>query len=261
MNNFVISLRDNNEKRRTHITEQFSSKDVPFEFFDAITKTQLHVADDLGITFGESKLTDNEKGCLLSHVSIWKKVIDENLPYAGVFEDDIYLSKESGSFLSNYDWVDTNWHVVKIERADEKVKTSLLNLNSLNNKGIIYKLKDEHLCAGGYVITNAGARYLFDKIKNYDITEPIDYEIFDNYIMDSGYIVCQFIPALCIQDFTLNKSYENLSSSLVEGRVIKEKPVKEKHKNKLLRELLRIWNTMTDAIVKKQKQRKLPFNL
>ena len=26
---------------------------------------------------------------------LWKKVIDENLPMATIFEDDIYLSKES----------------------------------------------------------------------------------------------------------------------------------------------------------------------
>ncbi|WP_350440993.1 glycosyltransferase family 25 protein, partial [Proteus terrae] len=30
MNNFIISLKDNNEDRRTHISNQFNSKNIPF---------------------------------------------------------------------------------------------------------------------------------------------------------------------------------------------------------------------------------------
>ncbi|MDK7225558.1 glycosyltransferase family 25 protein, partial [Proteus mirabilis] len=62
MNNFVISLSKNNEKRRLHIKEQFSQKSIPFEFFDAVDKTKLNIANELGINFGISTLTDNEKG-------------------------------------------------------------------------------------------------------------------------------------------------------------------------------------------------------
>ncbi|WP_368872190.1 glycosyltransferase family 25 protein [Proteus terrae] len=261
MNNFVISLSKNNEKRRLHIKEQFSQKSIPFEFFDAVDKTKLNIANELGINFGISTLTDNEKGCFLSHVSLWKKVVDEDISVIGIFEDDIYLSREAGKFLSNYEWVDPDWHVVKIERADEKVKTSIFKLKTVQDSGDVFRLKDEHLCAGGYIITNKGARFLLNKMNKYLITEPIDYEIFDNYIIDNNYIVCQFIPALCIQDFTLNKSYDNFPSSLFEGRIIKDKNHPKTVNNKLLRELSRVKNQLINLIFKKQKERKLPFNI
>ncbi|HHS3623199.1 TPA: glycosyltransferase family 25 protein, partial [Proteus mirabilis] len=62
MNNFVISLSQNNEKRRNHIVEQFSKKSIPFEFFDAIDKTKINISNALGITFDNPNLSLGEKG-------------------------------------------------------------------------------------------------------------------------------------------------------------------------------------------------------
>ncbi|WP_109397940.1 glycosyltransferase family 25 protein [Proteus faecis] len=261
MNNFVISLSQNNEKRRNHIVEQFSKKSIPFEFFDAIDKTKINISNALGVTFDNPNLSLGEKGCILSHVMLWKKVIDENLPMATIFEDDIYLSKESENYLKNYDWVNPDWHVIKIERADEKVKTAISPVKIFNKYEGIFRLKGEHLGAGGYIITNKGARYLFKKITSTPFKDPIDYEIFDNFINDKNYFICQFIPALCMQDYTINKCHDKFPSSLENERIHKEKVVTKNSSNKLIREISRVKKQLINLICKKQKERKLPFNM
>ena len=39
----------------------------------------------------KSRLAPGEIGCFLSHLHIWKKIINDNLPYALIFEDDTYF--------------------------------------------------------------------------------------------------------------------------------------------------------------------------
>ncbi|MEM7872948.1 glycosyltransferase family 25 protein [Morganella morganii] len=260
MNNFVISLRDNNEKRRAHITEQFSSKDVPFEFFDAITKTQLHVADDLGVTFNNPNLSLGEKGCFLSHITLWKKIIDENISVAGIFEDDIYLSKESGHALSSYGWVSNKIDVIKIEKSSEKVKTSIKPVMHINDNIGIYSLKSKNLGTAGYIITNKGARYLLNKITTESLKNSIDHDMFNDFLCDDKYIVCQSLPALCIQDFVFNNTDMNFPSLLENDRVHRETESKNVGKNKLFRELNRIRDQFKDFIFKKAIERKIKFN-
>ncbi|MEZ2634403.1 glycosyltransferase family 25 protein [Morganella morganii] len=260
MKNFVISLRDNNEKRRVHITEQFSSKNVPFEFFDAITKTQLHVADDLGVTFNNPNLSLGEKGCFLSHITLWKKIIDENISVAGIFEDDIYLSKESGHALSSYCWVSNEIDVIKIEKSSEKVKTSIKPVVRINDNIGIYSLKSKNLGTAGYIITNKGAHFLFKKIISTEIINPIDHDMFNDFLLDKKYNACQSIPALCIQDFVFNDKDTNFPSLLENERIHREEKNEKIIKNKITREIKRVKNKIVNALFYNIKERKLKFN-
>ena len=90
MSNFVISLL-HAEERRHHITNEFGKKQVEFEFFDAITP-DLNVtqAQKLGINLGNSVLGPGEISCLLSHVTLWRHAVTEQLPYLTIFEDDVF---------------------------------------------------------------------------------------------------------------------------------------------------------------------------
>ncbi|HHS3623039.1 TPA: hypothetical protein ACSEXO_003236, partial [Proteus mirabilis] len=110
-------------------------------------------------------------------------------------------------------------------------------------------------------ITNKGARYLFKKITSTPFKDPIDYEIFDNFINDKNYFICQFIPALCMQDYTINKCHDKFPSSLENERIHKEKVVTKNSSNKLIREISRVKKQLINLIFKKQKERKLPFNM
>ncbi|NRN30798.1 glycosyltransferase family 25 protein [Photorhabdus heterorhabditis] len=260
MKNFIISLLNNNEKRRKHITEQFERNNIEFEFFDAIDKSRINIANELGITFDNPNLSMGEKGCFLSHIILWKKIIDENIPVAGIFEDDIYLSSESGSYLNDYNWVDSEIDIIKIEKSSKKVKTSIFPVKNLGKNENIYILKSKNLGTAGYIITNKGANYLFNKIINTPLKNPIDHEIFNDFLLNKDYIACQSIPALCIQDFIFNNNDKNFPSVLESDRIHRVIESQHIHNNKLSREFNRVKSQFIDFIFNRKIERKITFN-
>lgn len=136
MENFVISLKSATD-RRIHIEEQFGKKAIAFEFFDAIEPHKIDlIADSLKININNCSLSKGEIGCLLSHVSLWKKAFDENIDYIAIFEDDIYLSKDAHFFLSKSDWINHNVDFIKIEKTIDSVLLSLDKINIEFNKYI-----------------------------------------------------------------------------------------------------------------------------
>ena len=70
--NFVISVKTAT-KRREHIMCEFGKQGIAFEFFDAVTPTDISkYAQKLSIPIiNNQRLTDGEKACFLSHVALW----------------------------------------------------------------------------------------------------------------------------------------------------------------------------------------------
>ena len=87
MYNYVISLTSA-DQRREHIKQEFAKKEVDFQFFDAITpEVALVLVENMGLNYNNDYLSQGELACLMSHVSLWKKVVDKNLPYIVIFEE------------------------------------------------------------------------------------------------------------------------------------------------------------------------------
>lgn len=72
------------------------TQQIEFQYFDAIEPHQIEgTLQNIGVELKNCSLTKGEIGCFLSHVSLWKKIIDNNLSYMAIFEDDIYLGSKS----------------------------------------------------------------------------------------------------------------------------------------------------------------------
>ena len=123
---FVISLKYSNDKRRTHMKNEFSSHNIPFEFFDAITPNEnLQYANLFKINLDNTKLTQGEISCLFSHLTLWKQMIDNNLDKIAIFEDDIYLSSSAKDMLDSIESISTtDFDVIKLEKSLERVLAS-----------------------------------------------------------------------------------------------------------------------------------------
>ncbi|KAA0939606.1 glycosyltransferase family 25 protein [Psychrobacter sp. ANT_H59] len=74
MQNHIISLTTATD-RRQHIIQEFTKQNIPSEFYDAITASQLtEVSKALGLRLAESeRLSPIEKACFLIHVCLWQK--------------------------------------------------------------------------------------------------------------------------------------------------------------------------------------------
>jgi GR25 family glycosyltransferase involved in LPS biosynthesis len=108
-------------------------------------------------------------GCSLSHIKIWRKMIEENTKYMMVFEDDAWVIGISmDDIILRLEDLPEDWHVYMIGQPH-----SILEGIPVPNKKQLYKLT--RFCGThAYIINNAGARYLIEKGKLFPIQQQID---------------------------------------------------------------------------------------
>ncbi|CAD7286476.1 glycosyltransferase family 25 protein [Campylobacter suis] len=155
---FVINLKKDIEKKEKFI-KTFEPIGLDYEFIEGIYGRGLS-EDELRKSvydYDNCFITKGEVGCALSHLKIYQKIVDENIPYALILEDDTVFNSEFRNYLNilqvflqtkqNYELVCLMYMV-----------NSFKNFNIKINKEItLYKF-----VAGtgtyGYIITNAAAK-------------------------------------------------------------------------------------------------------
>ena len=235
MDTYVISLVNANN-RRIHIDNEFSSKKINFHYFDAIEPHQIEeTAEKLELKIDRAFLTQGEIGCLLSHVSLWHKMIKEDIEYMAIFEDDIYLANDTKEFLDAVDWIPLGADIIKIEAFSSSVMVELFSKKKVLKDRIIRRLKSRHLGTGGYILSKEGANTLLNYVRHLPVLSPIDNIMFEEYMFTHKNKIYQLFPALCIQDFLYNKEDTKLESGLQNERFIRQsKLLKTVEKNKSL---------------------------
>lgn len=243
MKKIVISLSTALE-RRQHILSEFGEKNVAFDFFDALTPEPAGIfAQALHLNIDDQALTKGEVACFMSHAYLWKKMVDDDIPYMAIFEDDIYLGEDVNEFLSDSQWIDPSWHLIKLEEfthrtaLGKKVKV----FNDFNNRAI-FQLKSKNLGTAGYILSLDGAKTLLGYIQTLDKLIALDHLMFECVITENIFSVYQMKPALCIQDVTLYSCKDSVkfASHLYKERLTRRKYNKKKGMDKIILELYRI---------------------
>jgi len=97
-------------------------------------------------------------GCFLSHRKCWQQVVEQNLPYALVLEDDVMATEFTSRFLKAYvenplpfDWV--KLHVNRHANRPDKQQSIGASLVGIELCVCMHGSKS----TGAYIITNAGA--------------------------------------------------------------------------------------------------------
>ncbi|MFA9500105.1 glycosyltransferase family 25 protein [Mannheimia sp. E30BD] len=239
--NYVISL-PSAEKRRKHILREFASKNVNFEFFDAFSPSEIMdkaISELIPELAKNQTLTNGEKGCLLSHLALWKKCIDDNLDYIAIFEDDVLLSNDISTFLNRLNGVDDFAKnlplILKLETFLMPVELDNYSFKTCHNRNI-QLLKSVHYGTAGYIISNSGAKYCLGKLYKEEKTNivAIDQIIFNQFLNNEEITVYQLSPALCIQELQQNKKESSLDSQIE----VERKSVSDKLKPSFIEKLL-----------------------
>lgn len=234
--NYVISLATE-QKRRKHIENEFGKQEISFEFFDAVTPATIDkVAKDLNIIVDRSEtaiLWDGEIACALSHIFLWNFVLENNLDYINIFEDDIHLG-ENAKELLNIDYIPKDTHVLKLE-ANGKYFSK--KPTKVKNDREIFPLSFKQSGTAGYCVTAKGAKYLLNQVQHKELKFPIDMLMFEKLLAKKDYKVMQLSPAICVQDFIFNpQAY--FESSLQTGR---ERIYKNRIKTSFLTKMNNEW--------------------
>lgn len=239
MKKFVISLTSATD-RRQHIQSEFNKHQVDYEFFDALTPDIANpYANKLGLNLSTANLTAGEVACMMSHVVLWEKIINEDLDYATIFEDDIYLGEDSAALLNSTDWIKPDWHIIKIEAFAKKTYLANKTHEVLANKRHVTQLKGKNLGTAGYILSKQGAKVYLDYLKSHALL-PLDRVMFDDFIHQGSEPVQQLVPALCIQEMLLHKNNPSLPSALLKERKDRMKAEKKKGLAKVNKEASRL---------------------
>lgn len=234
MKNYVISL-STAYRRREHIMAEFTKHDVDFEFFDAKTPSDI---SDLAPRFNphlkESPLlSDAEKACLLSHVCLWQQMLDENVDYLAIFEDDVYLGQNANIFFNDSQWLKkAGIDYLKTETflQERKLSNNCIYLSDNRYAKVLY---ESHLGTAGYIISQKAAKSLLDYIAKLssDNLKPIDHLMFDDYRQTTSALpIHQMLPAIVAQEFILYPTQNAMPSDIKNDR-------DERKKNKPKRSL------------------------
>lgn len=147
---FVINLKD-----KEHRWKKFCDIDDRIERFEAIdTRTNPFLCDNYGLSVKPVGLTNElyfsqsfgAVGCYLSHYLLWKKVVDQNLKWALILEDDARHT-DVIKFLEKGIKVDDFYGLVQLnKRTSEDINVYTKYFNGTES----------------YLISNLGARKLIN---------------------------------------------------------------------------------------------------
>jgi len=102
---FVVSLPDCTDRRET-ISRTLRNLDIEFEFVDAVdgrhglNPEYEDQIDRVATRRAGRILSDAEFACTLSHISIYQRIVSENMAYALVLEDDAIPHPKLVDFLT-----------------------------------------------------------------------------------------------------------------------------------------------------------------
>lgn len=117
MKTFVISLKASKDRREI-IQNKLSALKINFEFFDAVelkgsdkTSGRVLIAEDVAKKILRRPMSTNEIGCAISHLAVYKKILEENVEEALILEDDADCMEQLPEILS---WLSSRscWEVV-----------------------------------------------------------------------------------------------------------------------------------------------------
>lgn len=245
MKTFIINLKTH-ENRRNHMKTLCDKIHLDYEFVDAVYGQEIYNIESYTMNKHETikslhrEMSKGEIGCILSHQLIYNRIIQDNIPYAMILEDDIDLDLNIINILNKiyfdnfeFDTILLGYHSTNSREVLDLNKSFL---KSLNYGVSLYELNEIAYGAYGYIISLKGALKIYEQSSNFIL--PIDHYT-GNYRLNK--ILC-----LYPQCININRSLSD-NSILTQERTIMH--LNEKFKNEFLFLSNKISNTNKNIII------------
>ncbi len=158
---------------------------LKYSFIHAVDGSQLDdkeinqiVDHKLSLKKLKKKLVREEIGCLLSHLSIYKKIINENIEISLILEDDVNFNHSLIDFFQCYNKLPLKYDLLLLGHHKPLSRNKPGDINFWSKKIKIDKFvisRPAEVCYGtyGYLITYEGAIKLKNRIKKFYL--PVDH--------------------------------------------------------------------------------------
>lgn len=180
---FIINLAKDTIKKE-YMEKHLMDNGLSPVFIDAIygenlTKDELEQCYNnkrAKVILGRS-MGKNEIGCFLSHLSIYRKMIDDKIEHALILEDDIEINPELGNIINSIMKLSGPWQIILLghhSQSSRNIPTPESRWGKISLQGRFTLCRPCDLAQGayGYLINLSGAKQLIKLIDKID--KPID---------------------------------------------------------------------------------------
>ena len=154
---------------------------------------------------GMHRMSGPEVACFLSHREAWRQIVNANMRFGAVFEDDLTFALDARTLLNDDQWLPADADILKIETTSRRalLLPPFCDVPGGRSAGI---LASAHLGAGGYILSRTMAARLFEQTKTFGV--PVDYLLFvpDRMIFPEV-PRWQLFPAICVQQVRSGKKF------------------------------------------------------
>lgn len=174
---FLINL-DKSVDRLERSTALLDEHNVNFERVSAVygadlSEQELSAVYDYQLPNAYyKKLNVGEIGCYLSHRKVWQKIVDEQLDFAVILEDDFNIVGDFNQMLSTVSCLGVTWHYLKLA-GHNRARKALYQAAVDNFELIVYDKVPARTCA--QVVSLAGAKQLLKTSAPFK--RPIDIDL------------------------------------------------------------------------------------
>ena len=172
---YVINMSSSSD-RFNYISQQLEQQNLSFkripgvdvkERQDLKNKYYSKVRNKLDY---HTPLTDGEIGCYIAHRNAWKAIIDDNIDFGLVLEDDAYLKENLKLILDNLHNTKSDWDILKLADLSTSPRKGT-NIEKFQKFDIQSYYKPPTLCIAE-VITRKGAKILLNLSNTFG--RPVD---------------------------------------------------------------------------------------
>ena len=165
---FIINLPECSERRQSMLAE-FSKYNVPVHFFEGKNGkilTEKEILELVNLDKVQKNynrpLSKGEIGCSISHLKLYKKMIDENIMHAIILEDDVKINDNFLDVYSDLSKLAPKNYIIK---TDTSVRNGLFSLFGCKNlkKTTLKKPVFDVFFARGYYIDIIAAKKVLDQ--------------------------------------------------------------------------------------------------
>jgi glycosyl transferase, family 25 len=151
---FLINL-DRSPDRLIHMQVQAQAVGITFERVTGIDGRTL-VEPFLGNTFAEY-LSQGQRGCYASHLLCCQKIVEQDIPYAMILEDDCDLAEHTGSVIENaVAAAPEGWDFIQLMRTSRYATWPLTDLT--HGHQLVRFSRRPPYSAVGYLMSASGAK-------------------------------------------------------------------------------------------------------
>lgn len=175
---FLINL-DKSQDRFELCRQSFERYNIDFERVPAVYGKDLSAQQieqfydsKRNVTGYKKSLSIGELGCYLSHIKCWQKIVEQDLDYALILEDDFKLSDDFNHFEQLFTKLQ-NWDYVRIAYPIKHTPVLARAQLTLEHDLIYYKKVPINTLA--QAVSKAGAKKLLANSKR--VFRPIDVDI------------------------------------------------------------------------------------